>query len=107
MGIELSFPIPEGITVATISVCVEIVSMTATSFYGLAIKEFGDLKSNIGVWFLLFLSTIAMSFVPPNFKREEVERSVKSPEVKELLYSAEKKPIVIAASTVNKESTTP
>jgi hypothetical protein len=75
MGIELSFPIPEGITVATISVCVELVSMTSTAVYGLAIKQYGDLKSNIFVLVFLIVSTVATCLVPPNFKREEIERA--------------------------------
>ena len=99
MGIELSFPIPEGITVATISVGVEIVSTIVTALYGLAIKRYGDLRSNLCVTIVLLLSTVVISLVPPKFKREELEKAAKSFESTGLLYgSGSERKLVIVPS---------
>lgn len=100
MGIELSFPVPEGITVATISVCVELVSMISTFTYGLSMRAYGDLRTNICATILLFLSSVVVCLVPPKYKREELEKAAKEAEATGLLYgSTEKKPIVIRSET--------
>ena len=78
MGVELTFPISEGIAVAAMSVCVELVSMISTALYGVGMRRYGDWKTNMCVTFLLLLSTIVVSLVPPKFKREELEKAVKS-----------------------------
>ena len=99
MGIELTFPIPEGITVAMMSVCVELCSMVAAPAFGFAVRKFGGFESTLCMTFLVFLSTIAVALVPPKFKREEIEKAAKSVEAKGLLYGSEKKPEITLTST--------
>lgn len=91
MGIELAFPVPEGVTVAATSVCVEVVSMTATSIYGISMRAFGDWKTNICTIIALLLSTVIVCLVPPDFKREALERAAETTEGKGLLKDPEKK----------------
>lgn len=96
MGIELTFPIPEGITVATMSVCIEFCSMVSAAVFGIYVRKYGDLIATMGMLIVMILSTITVCFVPARFKREELERASKSAEMKEFLPIEEKEQIIVS-----------
>lgn len=100
MGIELTFPIPEGVIVASMSVCIELCSLMATAVFSVAVRTFGDFQSTMVMGFLMVLSTIAVCLVPPNFKREELEKAARSVEGSGLLYGSEKKATIVTSSTL-------
>ena len=97
MGIELTFPIPEGITVATMSVCIELCSIVSATAFGIFVRKYGDFQSTMYMVLVMLLGTITVCFVPARFRREELERAAKSAESKEFLPSQAKKKIVISA----------
>jgi len=90
MGIELTFPVPEGITVATMSMGIELCSMISTSMFGIAVREYGDFTSTMCMVSLTLLSTFALCLVPAKYKSEELEKTVKSSELQEVLLIQEK-----------------
>ena len=95
MGIELTFPVPEGITVATMSVMIEMFSMVATVAFGYSVRTYGGFESTMCIVFLIFVCTLMICLVPPKFRREALERATKSTELKEFLPNKEEKPVIM------------
>lgn len=89
MGIEVTYPVSEGISSAVMFLSVQLHGCLITVFYGYAVKRYGDLASNIGLTMLFVLSAIFAFLIPRNLKRQDVENSlpndVKGYEIKEFL----------------------
>lgn len=85
MAIEVTYPITEDISSAILMAFVHIISLTLTSVYGYAVKQYGDLKANIGLICIFSLSTTFALFIPPNLKRQKIEHSVQVEEIQEFL----------------------
>ena len=56
-----------------------------TSAYGFALKEFGDTASNIGIMCILITSVILACLIPPDLKRENIEKMTAVHELKEFI----------------------
>lgn len=76
MGIEVTYPVSEGISSAIMFLSVQLQGCIITILYGYAIKWYGDLISNIVITVLFVLSSIFALLIPPNLKRQNVEKNV-------------------------------
>ena len=85
MGIELTFPVPESVVVASMSLFVQFISVCLTSVYGLAIKRYGDVTANIGLTCAMLVSFVLACLIPANLKRKNIEKSGTGAELKEFI----------------------
>ncbi|XP_065211571.1 uncharacterized MFS-type transporter C09D4.1-like isoform X2 [Planococcus citri] len=85
MAIEVTYPITEDVSSAIMMAFVHMVTLILTSGYGYAVKQYGDMKSNIGLICIFSLSATFALFIPPNLKRQKFEHSVEVEEIQEFL----------------------
>ena len=85
LGIEVTYPVPESIVVSSMTLFVQLISFFLTSAYGFALKEFGDTASNIGIMCILITSVILACLIPPDLKRENIEKMTAVHELKEFI----------------------
>ena len=85
MAIEVTYPITEDVSSAVMMAFVHVIYLLLTSAYGYAVKQYGDMKSNIGLICIFSLSTIFAFFIPPNLKRQKTEHLEQDEEVQEFL----------------------
>lgn len=75
MAIEVTFPVSEEVSSAILFLSVQFHSFIITVVYGYAIKKFGDLSSNVALIVLFSISILYAFLIPPDLKRQEVEKS--------------------------------
>lgn len=88
MGIEITYPVSEGISSAVMFLSVQTHGVIVTSAYGYLVKAYGDLISNCALTLLFLLSAIFAILMPKTLRRQAVEKTTsneKSQELKEFL----------------------
>lgn len=86
MGIEVTYPISEGISTAVAFFASCFFSFTFTIVYGYTIKEFGDLISNIGLIMVYIVTVVLTILIPTDLKRQEAENTGNEKEMKDLIH---------------------
>lgn len=77
LGIELTYPISEQISIAITLLSGQAFAFVLTILFGLAIKSYGDLYSNAGIVVLHIIAAITALFVPSHLERQKAENEPK------------------------------
>lgn len=85
MGIEVTYPVSEGISTAVMFFAGCLASFVLTVVYGYTVKTYGDFASNIGIMVLYVITIVITISIPADMKRQEAENSGNEKEMKDLI----------------------
>lgn len=86
MGIEVTYPVSEGISTAVIFCASAFVSFMLAVAYGYTVKTYGDFPSNIGILVVSAVTIVVTILIPADLKRQEAENTcANEKEMKDLI----------------------
>lgn len=85
IGLEVTYPAPESISTAVLSLASQLGAFAITLAYGQGIRIFGDTISNVVLTVTYFVGAFMTLWMPTELKRSEAEKDTKEKELKEFL----------------------